>query len=74
MQLNAGQHETQNERRDMLSLTNSTTDSSVWFSGLRQRSGAGNETDFFKDIASSHVAKLQQQWEKFTTMVNVITA
>lgn len=74
MQLNAGQHETQNERRDMLSLTNSITDSSVWFTGLRQRSGAGNETDFFKDIASSHVAKLQQQWEKFTTMVSVITA
>ena len=72
LQLNAGQHETQNERRDMLSLTNSTTDSSAWFSGLRQGIGTRNDADFFKDIASGHVAKLQQQWATFMQSVNAI--
>lgn len=72
--LNAGQHATQNERRDMLSLTKGTSDSAAWFSGLYQMSRTSDDADFFKDIASSHVAALQQQWNTFLQRVAVITA
>lgn len=72
--LNAGQHASQNERRDMLSLTRSTSDSAAWFSGLRQMSRTSDDADFFKDITSSHVAALQQQWNTFMQSVAAIAA
>ncbi|EXU74123.1 hypothetical protein [Erwinia mallotivora] len=68
--LSSGQHETQTERSAMLSLTNSTSDSSSWFSGLHQMVNENDDADFFKSIESSHITQLQQQWEKFTSMVN----
>ncbi|MFC0139515.1 hypothetical protein ACFFJN_05170 [Erwinia mallotivora] len=46
--LSSGQHETQTERSAMLSLTNSTSDSSSWFSGLHQMVNANDDADFLK--------------------------
>lgn len=68
--LNAGQHITQTERNDMLSLTSSTTDSSTWFSELRQIVSLNNDTDFFKTIETSHINQLQQEWNQFTDLVS----
>ncbi|MEC5319265.1 hypothetical protein VSX61_09975 [Brenneria populi subsp. brevivirga] len=72
--LDSGQHVTQTERNDMLSLTNSTTDSSSWFSGLRQSVNMNNDTDFFKNIETSHINQLQQQWKKFTSILSNLSS
>lgn len=68
--LESGQHATQIERQAMLDLTNSTTDSSAWFSGLRQSVNASADTGFFKDLATAHIAKLEAQWQKFTHLTS----
>lgn len=72
--LDIGQQNSQIERNKMLSLPNSTSDSSSWLSGLHRIIDSNADDAFSKNIERAHITKLTQQWTKFTELVGKLSS
>ena len=63
--LSAGTHDTQNQRAQMLSVTESSDDSSAWLSALAQTINKNDDSDFFKNISAEHINGLKIRIKAF---------
>lgn len=68
--ISAGTHDSQKERAQMLSITDSSDDSEIWLSALAQMINKNHDSDFFKNISAEHINDLKTRIKVFTDKIS----